>query len=260
MYNYATELLFLHSMRKSNYLEKTLSDGLMFTDHMVRFSLSEDPIHFLNMLNDIEPLIEARASQLGIDWQMVPEAHKNAVYLGMGAVSAEMPMLCFTEVLNERELFSHHMLFGAYGIVVNQRWLEANGGDRVVYLGENSKLTKSLHRAMVQLRLGAMYTDNGRIFFDGMVEPTILDLFQYVQIRKNLSEFEWRIPGAHGLLGGPRSTNSHLKIEINDIELVLVQREDEIQHFEEILKKLAVKQNATRLPQVLWQPASLGNP
>ena len=224
MSDYGTELSFLHSMRKRTYLKKALTEGLMFTDHMVRFSLSEDAFHFLDMLNEVEPLIEARASQLGIDWGTVAKEHKNAVYLGMGAVAGKMPMLCFTEVLSERELFTHHMLFGAYGIVVSQRWLEANGGDRVVYTGENSKLTKSLHRAMVQLRLGAMFVDNGRILFDGMVEPTILDLLQHVQVRKNLKEFEWRIPGAHGFLGGPRATNTCLKIEVNDIESVLVQK------------------------------------
>ena len=46
-------------------------------------------------------------------------------------------MLCFTEVVEGKDISSHGNIFGNYGLVVSRRWLESNGGDRVVYVGDD---------------------------------------------------------------------------------------------------------------------------
>ena len=257
MGTYNTNVRFIHSMRDRQYLEQIFTTGgLMFTDHHVEFSLSSDPVDFEDMLNLLEPMIQSRASILGAKWSDAAPADKVAVRLGMMAVNGEMPMLCFTEALDERQLSNHSFLFGAYGIVVGQEWMEKNGGDRVIYAGSNSAMTRALHQTMVQLRLGAMIVNaSGNIVFDAAVEPTILNLLQFIQVRKNFTEFEWRIPGQHGFLKAKSSTGTRLPISIGDIEIILVQNEADIPYFQTLLRQLGCK----AIPDIVCQPPTLGS-
>ena len=255
---YDTKLYFLHSTRSRTYLEEALRLGLRYSDHPVRMRISENPVDFLPILEDLLPKLKERALYLGIKWDQLTVSQRDVLIGGFGSASATIPMLCFTEALEERSLFNHNFLFGAYGLLVSRHWIEQHGGDRVVYVGENSAVTRALQRMITSLKLSSLFVQSGQLLFSLNADELIWEILQYVQVRKNLTEFEWRIPGKHGLFGGSRSTDTRLPIELNDIHGILVQNAEDVPYFKELLTELAIAQNSNHVPLVEMQPNSIG--
>ena len=166
-------------------------------------------------------------------------------------------MLCFTEVHDGRDLFPHFLNFGAYGVVVSRNWLETNGGDRVLYAGARSEVTKRLHRLFVDYQIAGLHVQNGAVLFTNSSLSPILDLLAYVQQRDQLIEVEWRIAGEHGFTGRRRASGDRIILPLDAIEAVLVQNDDDIAKFEGILKFVPGASSAIDMPPVLAQPPKL---
>ena len=251
-----TQIQFLHVMREADYLEQALRDGLMFTDHRVKFNPFGDDMGAAAqaMADYAMPRLVERATALG-----ATDLNLNALAYGLGSIAGDVPMICFTEVHESRDLCAHYMNFGAYGVVVSKQWLEGSGGDRVIYAGAQSAVTRNLHRIFVDLQIANVHVENGGALFDNRALEGILDLFAYVQGRDQLAEAEWRIAGSHGFMGGRRASGDRIPLPVSEIDAVLVQREDDVPRFEALLASLAAKSGASKVPTVHRQPDTLPN-
>jgi hypothetical protein len=248
-----TNIQFLHAMRDPSYLEQALTQGLMLTDHWVAFNPFENIGEAAVKMQEYSlGALANRAAALGV-------RHLNLNHLAsaLGSISGQIPMICFTEVQDGRDLLAHYMDFGAYGVVVSRSWLEANGGDRVLYMGQNSEVTRRLHRLMIDFQIAGMHVQAGQALLVNSSLFPILDLLAYVQERAQLAEVEWRIAGKHGFVGGKRATGDRIPLPLNAIEAVLVQKDSDVKRFEEVLKSLRGAPLATGIPPVLAQPATL---
>lgn len=248
-----TILRFLHTMHEAAFLEQALKDGLMLTDHPVKFApldINDGGAIEIMQSYSIAALNE-RASALGVS-----DLNLNALMYGLGTIAGKIPMICFTEVHEGRSLVPHYANFGAYGVVVSKEWLEANGGDRVLYAGPTSAVTKRLHRLFVDLQIAKLYVQNGKMLFNNSSLEPILNLLAYIQSKDQLDEVEWRIAGEHGFTGRRRETGDRLTLPFDAIQAVLVKKEDEVEKFTDILKALSTTPGK-ELPPVLVQPRIL---
>lgn len=250
-----TTIQFLHTMRQADYLEQALQEGLMFTDHEVSF----DP--FMGLDDAAKKSAEYSLPKLINRINSCGSTHENLKVLayGLGSMSGKVPMICFTEVQEGRDLNQHYLNFGAYGIVVTREWLERNGGDRVVYTGQGSELTTRLHRLFVDFMIAGVHVGDGKALFDSNHMHPIVNLLAFVQGRDQLSEVEWRIAGEHGFLGGERATGNRLRVGLNDIEEVVVQNDADVPRFEAILRSLPGADKCAEPPTVRRQPDSLND-
>lgn len=244
---------FIHVMREAPFLEQALREGLMFTDHKVEFNpfgAAEQGVE--EFVKYAIPRIEEKARALG-----ATDTNLQTLARLIGKMHGALPMICFTEALDSRELSNHFLNFGAYGVVVRREWLEANGGDRVIYAGERSALTKLLHQTFFEFQLACLHVVNGKALFDSAPLKRMLDIFAYVQGRDQMAEAEWRIAGAHGFFGKKRNTGDRIALPLDQIDAVLVQNPEDIANFKAILVDLAAVQGAAEVPPVLRQPESL---
>jgi hypothetical protein len=255
------QLRFLHSMRTRGFLESALADGLMYTDQDVRFSPAETSEQWEELLSDVNPRLMQRLELIGSPWSEIPEDGRALIMRGLGSISGSIPMLCFTEVPEGRDLPAHHLLFGGYGVVVRREWLGLSGGDRVLYIGNNSPVSRRLFGIVASLQIAHLSRGPaGNLIFGTPPTALVLDLFTYVQVRKNLEEFEWRIAGRHGFTGGARDTGKRLSLPMDQIEMVLVQNLSDVKPIEALVGEIAARQSATSMPRVLCQPAVLNDP
>lgn len=250
-------LSFVHSMRKRDHLESALAQGLMLTDHKVEFKPATSTEKLSSLLAELMPILLNRLDSIESPWETLSPERQKAILMGLGSISGMIPMICFTEVPEGRDLSFQYLSFGGYGVVVRRNWIEQNGGDRVLYLGDDSAVTRNLYRVIATLNATNLFrTKSGEIVFANHCLPPVLDLLAYMERRDNLPEFEWRVTGPHGFLGGKRATGQRLPLSMTDIEAVLVQKPDEVPEFEALLKTLPAT-GATKLPEVLCQPGTL---
>jgi hypothetical protein len=254
------KLRFLHSMRRREYLESALtSGGLMYTDHEASYSPSNSRDDWQSLLNEVMPLLQRRLEAIGAPWGSLSEEQRRTMMRGLGSIRGKIPMICFTEVQEGRDLAVHHLSFGGYGLVVTQDWLERQGGDRVIYVGNKSSVSHNLYRNIAALLASnIVVTPGGDVAFCSFCFHSILDLMAYTERRDNLVEFEWRIAGRHGFNGERRVTGQRVPLSLQDIERVLVQQDEDIAYFEAILMGLPGGSTMSRLPKVVCQPPVLG--
>lgn len=251
-----THIRFLHVMKQADHLEQALRQGLMFTGHRVVFKPFTDEMDAVMKTQTYAiPRLVKRAESLG-----AKNSDLNALAAGLGSISGEIPMICFTEVHGSRDLTAHYLNFGAYGVVVSREWLERNGGDRVLYTGPDSEVAQRLHRLFIDFQIAGMHVKNGKVLLESSALDPILNLFAYVQGRDQLAEVEWRIAGEHGFTGRPTSNGKRIHLPLADIETVLVQNSDDVPKFKAILKSLPDAINGAQIPSVRRQPKSFRSP
>lgn len=249
-----TDIRFLHTMRKPEYLEQALRHGLMLTDHEATFRPFDDDADAARLTGEILlPRLTARLKAIG-----ECEVNLNALVAGIGSISGQVPMICFTEVHDGRDLSNHFFTFGAYGVVVNRQWLEANGGDRVLYAGPQSRVTKLLHKLFVEHQLSGLHSRSGKAMYSSETLSPILDLLAYVETRAHLEEVEWRIAGEHGFTGRKRASGERIQLPLSAIEMVLVQNNADVEYFTSVLKSLPDAASVPMLPAVKVYAALLG--
>lgn len=204
-------------MRERSFLEAALTDGLMLTDHRVQFMPAERDDHFESLIYEVWHLLEARLIAIGAPWQTLPEDRRQEIMRGIGSISGMIPMLCFTEVPQGRDITYQHLSFGGYGLVIQRQWLESNGADRVLYVGDNSPVSRHINRILASLKISNLFVDatTGLVVFNNRCSRAVLDLIAYIETRDNLAEFEWRIAGRHGFFGGVRDSGMRIPIGLD---------------------------------------------
>lgn len=251
---------FLHCMRKVEYLLGGLSDGLMLTNHKIEYSPTQDSQELRTLVQPLLPLIHLQLNKIGTSLDALSEQRKWVLFSGIGRILlGEMPMLCFTEVPQGRVLDTHRSSYGDYGLVVSRGWLERNGADRVVYVGQNSTVSQNLFKCLALLKIQSLFVDpkGGLVVFNSEIDPFLLDLLAHVEVRENLLDAEWRIAGKHGYLDGQKDTCKRLALPLADIEFVLVPNEADQRLVAEEIARLAGMQGAAHIPPVLTFPKSL---
>jgi hypothetical protein len=238
-------------MGRREYLESALNVGLMLTMHKVEYRPAVDPgTPFL----DVFPLLETRLKEIGKPWENLTAGRQRVIRIGLGPMSGKIPMLCFTEVPEGRCVREHYRAFGGYGLVVRRTWLEANSADRVIYVGDGSAVSRRLYEALAGLLIATLSPDaNGEVLFRHHALGPAFDLLAYIEVRDHVEEFEWRIAGRHGFLGGGNDTGKRLPIGLPDIEAVVVRDQPDISYFEGLVARLAATQGTQLIP-VLHQP------
>lgn len=248
-----TDIRFLHTMLKPEYLEQGLRQGLMFTDHKVTFRPFDDDADAARLSAEyFLPRLNARLAPF-----CKCEVDLNTLVAGIGSISGQVPMICFTEVHDGRNLSNHFLTFGAYGVVVSRQWLEANNGDRVLYAGPQSRVTKLLHKLFVEHQLSGLHSCNGKARYSSETLPPILDLLAYVEARAHLEEVEWRIAGEHGFTGRKRASGDRIPLPLSAIEMVLVQNDGDVEYFTNVLNSLPDAESVSTPPPVRVQPSTL---
>lgn len=241
-------------MRERDYLKEALEEGLMFTEHPVKFNPFSDDMHAAqNMENYSLGRLMKKAEAIGARKEM----DLNDLVFGLGSISGNISMICFTEVHESRGLSNHFLQFGAYGVVVKRKWLEDQGGDRVLYVGAGSAVTTRLHRLFVDHQISCLHIRNGEVLHDKRSLEPILDLLAYVQDKDQLAEVEWRIVGRHDSTEARRVNGSRIPLPLPEIDAVLVQNDEDKAGFEAILGSLAGGSGVSKLPPVLVQPSTL---
>lgn len=231
----------------------------MLRDHTVQFSPAKTHAQWRILLGGEWAHLMGKLNSLGAPWEGLSEERKSLILGGIGSISGKIPMLCFSEVPEGRDLAYHHLSFGGYGVVVSKNWIESSGGDRVIYAGNNSPVSVNLFRVIASLQITNLLRDpQGNVLFNTTPYRPVLDLFAHIETRDNLEEYEWRIAGQHGFMGGKRESGKRLSLPIEQVEAVLVKNNDDIPLFEELVRSLAAHQSASHIPTVLCQPAILG--
>jgi hypothetical protein len=249
---FAPSLRFLHSLRQLDHLQQALLLGVRFTSHKVLFKLTESTDHWRAAIGEMMPLLFNRLEQIGVPWESLSEERKRTILSGLGTVSAHVPMICFTEVPDGRNIAMHQYQFGRYGLVFRREWLEQNNADRVLYVGDNSAVSKRIFRLVATSNIMGMHRSaNGEPLFDNLTARAALDLIAYVETRQNLEELEWRIAGRHGLMGGPNDKDCRLALTLESVEAILVEHPTELDGMEALVTSLAADQSTRHRPKIL---------
>ena len=251
---------FLHCLRKFEYLCSALTHGLMFTDHKVRFKLTEDNDKYSRLVFEYAfPILENKLQSLGKPFSSLGEGRKSAILSGIGPMSGDVPMLCFTEIPDGKKITNHCSIFGEYGLVIRRNWIECNGGDRVIYIGENSPLSIKLFKFLFSTNIMGMHTNShgNEPVYETAITGPFLDVFSFIETREHLEEAEWRVVGNHGFMGGKRDTGNKLPLKLSDIECIFAPTTSEIQQLSTIVAKLAAHQSCSNPPVVICTPEQI---
>ena len=245
---------FLHCMPKSEYLVAALRNGLMLTDHKVKFSVTEDKDQLAALLQEILPLLEFKLATLALDLKSLPKDREKMLFAGIGAMRGSIPMICLTEVPPGKTLKQHQMVFGSFGLVPRNHWVVSNNAERIIYAGHNSPASKILFKCIASMHILGLHLDkNGLLLFDTRTHQTALPLLSYFESRQNLSEAEWRIAGSTGYFGGARNTGGTIPLLLEDIEYIFVPS-SALNDIQSLVDEVAVEQSCTVKPCVVEFP------
>jgi hypothetical protein len=248
---FAPSLQFLHCLREYDHLEQSLREGLMFTSHLVEYDPASTSTNWGEMLNDVLPLLEGKLRQLGRPFESLSEERSKILLWGLRKVSAYMPMICLTEVAGGRDVGMHHYQFGNYGLFLSREWIEQQGADRVLYVGDKTALSARLFRMVATAKiLGIHLRTDGEPLFETFVDRVAIDLLAYVETRVNIEELEWRIAGKHNIFGGGSDDGCRLPLPLQSIERIVVANADEVSKATELVEKLAAAQGVLSRPPV----------
>jgi hypothetical protein len=246
---------FLHCIPKQEYLMSALSDGLMLTDHEVKFSVTEDRDQLEALLKEVQPLIDFKLASLGLELKSLPKERVQILFSGIGTMRGVIPMICLTEVPQSRNISQHRLIFGSFGIVPRNIWVANNNAERIIYAGHNSPASKILFKCLATMHILGLHLDqNGQLLFNTMTYKTALPLLSYFESRENLSEAEWRIAGTTGYLGEKRNTGSKIPLPLEDIEYIFAPSAAIINDIQALVDDLAIIQECGVKPIVMAFP------
>jgi len=249
------DLKFLHCMCRIDYLESALNEGLMLTDHEVKFAPSEDRNELADLVNQVLPLIKGRLQSLGLALEALPQDRVQVLFSGIGNMSGRVPMLCLTEVPPGRNIESHRYVFGSYGIVLKPEWVAKNGADRVIYVGHNSPASQQLFVCLATMKILGLFVDkNGTLLFGNESIRPALNLLSFIEVRDHLLEAEWRIAGNSGFMGGHRATGTRLPLNLCDVEYIFVPNHDEVARITNVVEQVALRKNSATKPIIMEFP------
>lgn len=256
--DHSAQVKLLHCLREREYLEQALQQGLMFTDHKVKFAPTDDGKAIATLLEEILPSLKQRLMLIGRPFDSLSVEELHVLIRGLGSVSGSVPMICLTEVPDGRNVCDHQVAFGSYGLVLSRQWVEQNGGDRVFYIGQNSTMSRQLFLTLAALKIATLHLGGDRqVLFEKSALRASLDLICLVETRDNLEQAEWRIAGEPGWLGGTSAKGSRLRLPINEIEQVLVANDADVEGISGLVERMAEEQKSPSEPRTTVFPRQL---
>lgn len=239
----------LHCLQSSQFLEVALRDGFQPKMHPVEFIVSQDnhPVYA-----EVFAMLKERLQALNTPYENLPPGWADILCRSVSNLTSKAPMICFTELTDGRDLHDHRFQFGSFGVVVDSSWVGRNGGDRVVYFGDNSEVSVRLYKALAQLRIRGIWV-NSR----GLPNPNTLDvdlmlgILGYFERRSHIGEQEWRI------VGECQTPMDNIRISVADIETIYVPDDGWLAHFRQIADELAIQQGVRSVPEVAVFPANI---
>ena len=240
-----SEQRLLHCMSKASYLDEALEKGLMFTAHKVTYSPGDPNALFETMI----PFIDKLLTKYGKSFATLAVFEQFKLRLICGTISGSLPMICFSEVSKGSRVDHHGLSFGQWGVVVSRDWLEEQGGDRVLYIGESSPLSHHLYQVTTVSLIGGLTVNkSGEINIEEDPVRFWLDFFGYIEIRKNMQESEWRMVGAKNEL------NTRRFLPFDAIECIFAPNND-LQRVRNFVDQLAAQRKCPA-PIVLAYPSA----
>ncbi len=233
-----TKITLLHCTKEKEYLSDLLQNGLKFREHPVEFKLTKETGSWL--IGKIMPILTHHVASLGLQFSKLSPENISTIMRGLGSISAQIPMICFTEVATGKDISPHGLKYGKYGLSIDRAWLESKGADRVTYIGDETEYSKLMALNLGTMRaLSLQLNPQGGVIYNAQIFEMILDLFCFFEKRSNLEEQEFRIPGKHGFSGGETRTGSRLEIPIQKIETIFVAEESDVEEIEETLRSVS---------------------
>lgn len=252
---FSLETKFLHCMAQAEFLELALREGLMLRNHTVKFAPTDDPVSYQRLMADILPLLEGQLAKSGTSLAEFDRDTRELIFRGIGSVKGQIPMLCIAEVQKGSEI-NNLKAFGSYGLVISKSWLMSHGADRVVYIGDASTGSRLVYKALASLRIQGITVADGKVLFDNKRLRSVFDMLPFVQERCHAGEFEWRIAGNHGFMGGGSDAGKKIAISLDDIEFVFAPK-DEVDAFTQLVAELQAGQKLAKAPQVMAFPEKI---
>ncbi len=226
----------------------------MLTSHKVNFQATTDLDQLRVISEQIRPLLLERLELLGTPWGALSEERRQVLMRGIGSIRGEVPMVCFTAVPAGKLVAEQRAAFGNFGLVASRAWIEKNGGDRVVYVGDNSALSRTLFLVVGTMHIFSLHAVNGEPMYENRAMSAALRLVCSVERRAHLNEDEWRIWGNPGWMGGHKEEGKRIALPLEEIELVLAPTLEEAKQMDALVSDEAKKQNARRVPPCIVFP------
>ncbi|MEO5368783.1 MAG: hypothetical protein H7833_01760 [Magnetococcus sp. DMHC-1] len=240
-------------MKEINYLEDAIMNGFMLRKHLVEYK--PFPGYDQEYISKIIPAFNERLKCIGsVLFNNLDLSSQEMLLYGVFGHKGEVPMLCFTEFPSGRSLLEHKKEFGNYGIVVTHEWVMQQNGDRVVYIGGEVGRRLAIHIGK-NMASSLFMGEHGKPIFENQALADTLDLFcffQPIEFQTDSEEFEWRICGKHGLMGGKNDHGKRLKCGIDQINFIYVKEQCEVIKMEKLLDHIFPGQNM--LPKVMVFP------
>ncbi|MBF0309735.1 MAG: hypothetical protein HQL56_09425 [Magnetococcales bacterium] len=183
------------------------------------------------------------------------EDRKKVLLSGVGSCRGAVPMLCFTEMQQGRDIAKHKARFGSYGIVVTQEWVREHKGDRVVYIGSQVGKLLAINLGVMLASTIVLSSDNDPIFQNHYYKK-YLDLFCYFQPMKSLvedEEYEWRVVGNHGFLGGGAGSD-HIPLPVEQIKYIFVNDSSDVSEIQNVVNEVCACSGCAKVPDVIVFP------
>ena len=200
-----------------------------------------------------QSLISASLKKLGIDFDKLDEQRKSVLFRGLGTISGNVPMLCFSEIPENVSISDHANRFGCYGLVMSKEWIEKSQGDRVVYVGKGASLSKRIMQSVTAILAQSIYVDeNGTPLFANWAMKNVLELLTFFEVKINENEREWRIVGRTGFMGEKRDTEQRINFDMSECKYIFVKKDDEMESMAKIVKN--VMGNSNSAPQIMRFP------
>lgn len=194
---------------------------------------------------------------------------------GAKTIRGAFPMVCFCDIPLS-EIKNHIEKYGHYGIGLKKSWSEKKSLNPVLYIERNSTLGERVHHVISTLLKGKKISDTDETV------TALADLARYMKnyegdltrkgkIIKNYrfsDEREWRyvLPPSEGRImytmsdynkpGKKAIINDNIKdkrltFELNDINYIIVKKEDEISEIIALLKKVKGKYSLDEVDRLM---------
>lgn len=238
-------LKFLHSMQKLEYLESALENGLLFTAHTVQYKLSENEEV---LKNDFNIKKDSILIKYGIVFEKLTPKEQLIVSYMLGPIQSDVKMLCFTELENRNNMSHHTAMFGNYGFIFTQDFIERNNGDRVMYFGDNSPASRQLKNIIDLLMINSLhYKEDGSLIGDAKAFKMVTNNMCFIENRKHIKEFEWRIPENLDIFKqlekGNMERRTYLQFELSDITHIIINDKSEAEIINQLIHNKSENDN-----------------
>ena len=238
-------LKFLHSMKELEYLESAFENGLLFTPHTVNYKLSENKEILINDFNSKKKLTLIKHGKI---FENLTSKEQTIISYMLAPIQSNVKMLCFTELENRDNMSHHTSMYGNYGFIFTQDFIEKNDGDRVMYFGNNSPASRQLKNIIDLLMINSLhYSEDRSLIGDTEAFKIVTNNMCFIENRKHIKEFEWRIPENLDLFKQFENDNmnkkTYLSFKLSDITHIIINDKSEAERINKLIQNKSKNDN-----------------